>query len=129
MTAGRRNPRRRPRSGVTGGGGTGTGAGGGGGARGGGGGARGGGSGGGAGGSGGANGTSPADFWRVAPRPAAPAEVAPAADPGALLRSLGPPPLDHPGAAVYLAAVAERAAGLATALAAAAGILAVDDEG
>ena len=66
----------------------------------------------------------PADFWRIPPKMAAPAPVTPAADPSALLRSLGRPPLDQVGADRYLAAVAERAAGLATALAVAAGILA-----
>jgi len=69
-----------------------------------------------------------ADFWKAAPNPGRPAEVTPAADPAALLRSLGRPPLDQAGADRYLAAVAERAAGLATALAAVAGILATDDE-
>jgi hypothetical protein len=52
--------------------------------------------------------------------------IAPVADPTALLRSIGVPPLrgrsDVAGA--YLLAVAERAAGLATALAAAADLLA-----
>jgi len=72
--------------------------------------------------------TGAADFWKAAPNPSRPAEVTPAADPAALLRSLGRPPLDQAGADRYLAAVAERAAGLATALAAVAGILATDDE-
>lgn len=66
----------------------------------------------------------PADFWRIPPKAAVPPPIAPAADPTALLRSLGRPPLDQNGADRYLAAVAERAAGLATALAVAAGILA-----
>jgi hypothetical protein len=70
-----------------------------------------------------------ADFWKAAPNPGRPAEVTPATDPAALLRSLGRPPLDQAGADRYLAAVAERAAGLATALAAVAGILTIDDEG
>lgn len=71
---------------------------------------------------------SAADFWKAVPNPSRPAEVTPATDPAALLRSLGRPPLDQTGADRYLAAVAERAAGLATALAAVAGILAADDD-
>jgi hypothetical protein len=70
----------------------------------------------------------PADFWRIPPKAAAPPPITPAADPTALLRSLGRPPLDQNGADRYLAAVAERAAGLATALAVAAGILAPGQE-
>ena len=66
----------------------------------------------------------PAEFWRIPPKSAAPSPVTTASDPSALLRSLGRPPLDQNGADRYLAAVAERAAGLATALAVAAGILA-----
>ena len=69
----------------------------------------------------------PAEFWRVAPKSAAPARITPASDPTALVRSLGRPPLDHPGADRYLASVAQRAAGLATALAVAADILATTD--
>ena len=70
----------------------------------------------------------PADFWRIPPKAAVPPPIAPAADPSALLRSLGRPPLDQNGADRYLAAVAGRAAGLATALAVAAGILAPDPQ-
>lgn len=70
----------------------------------------------------------PADFWRIPPKAAAPTPITPASDPTALLRSLGRPPLDQNGADRYLAAVAERAAGLATALAVAAGILAPSQE-
>lgn len=69
----------------------------------------------------------PAEFWRVAPKTAAPTRITPASDPTALVRSLGRPPLDHPGADRYLASVAQRAAGLATALAVAADILATTD--
>ncbi len=69
-----------------------------------------------------------AHLWKAVPSPSRPAEVTPATDPAALMRSLGRPPLDQAGADRYLAAVAERAAGLATALAAVAGILATDDE-
>ena len=58
-----------------------------------------------------------------------PEPIIPAADPTALLRSLGDPPLQGQGAVAehYLAAVVERAAGLATALAATAGLLADPD--
>ena len=69
----------------------------------------------------------PAEFWRIAPKAAAPARITPASDPTALVRSLGRPPLDHPGADRYLASVAQRAAGLATALAVAADILVTTD--
>jgi hypothetical protein len=59
-----------------------------------------------------------------------PEPIAPAGDPGALLRSLGDVPLQGQGAVAehHLAAVVERAAGLAAALAAAAGLLAESDE-
>lgn len=70
----------------------------------------------------------PAEFWKVAPKAAAPNRITPATDPTALVRSLGRPPLDHPGADRYLASVAQRAAGLATALAVAADILATPDQ-
>jgi hypothetical protein len=68
----------------------------------------------------------PIDLWRPVPQLPAPEPIAPATDPGALLRSLGDPPLRGQGqvAEHYLAAVVERAAGLATALAATAGLLA-----
>jgi len=67
-----------------------------------------------------------ADFWRAVPLPDPPAPIKPAPDPTALLDSLGVPPLrTHGGAAEhYLAAVIERAAAVATALAASAGLLA-----
>ena len=70
----------------------------------------------------------PAELWKPAPHPAVPTPVTPAADPTALLRSLGRPPHEQVGADRYLAAVAERASGLATALAVAAGILAPTDD-
>ena len=70
----------------------------------------------------------PAEFWKIAPKAAAPTRITPATDPTALVRSLGRPPLDHPGADRYLASVAQRAAGLATALAVAADILATSEE-
>ena len=55
----------------------------------------------------------------------------PAPDPAAVLRSLGDPPLPGQGAVAghYLAAVVERAAGMATALAAAAGVLGDQPDG
>ena len=69
----------------------------------------------------------PAEFWRIPPKVAAPTRITPATDPTALVRSLGRPPLDHAGADRYLASVAQRAAGLATALAVAADILAATE--
>ena len=65
-------------------------------------------------------------LWRPVPQLSELAPIIPAADPTALLRSLGDPPLQGQGAVAehYLAAVIERAAGLATALAASAGLLA-----
>lgn len=70
------------------------------------------------------------DLWRPVVELPAPTPIAPANDPTAFLRSLGDPPLQGQGAAAehYLAAVVERAAGLATALAATAGLLATPDE-
>ncbi|MGI9032610.1 MAG: hypothetical protein ACR2HY_02785 [Acidimicrobiales bacterium] len=68
-------------------------------------------------------GTNRAELWQRAPEAAVAPPIIPAADPTALLRSLGRPPLDVPGADEYLALVIDRASGLATALAAAAGIL------
>jgi hypothetical protein len=67
-----------------------------------------------------------ADLWRPVPQLAEPAPIEAAPDPTALLRSLGDPPLQGQGAVAehYLAAVVERAAGLATALALSAGLLA-----
>ena len=68
--------------------------------------------------------TRPVDMWRPVP-PLPPAElVAPAPDPTALIRSLGDPPLRFAEADHYLAAVVDRAANLAAALAASGGLLA-----
>ena len=67
------------------------------------------------------------EFWRTPPKAAVPAPITPAPDATALLRSLGRPPLDHTGADRYLGTVAQRAAGLAVALAVAADILAGTD--
>ena len=69
----------------------------------------------------------PGEFWRTPPKSAVPSPITPAPDATALLRSLGRPPLDHTGADRYLGTVAQRAAGLAVALAVAADILAGDD--
>jgi hypothetical protein len=71
----------------------------------------------------------PSELWRRAPELPAPELIEPANDPTALLRSLGDPPL--PGNAMvasrYAAAVAERAAAMATAIAASANVLADPD--
>lgn len=70
----------------------------------------------------------PNEFWRAVPEPDVPGAIAPVHDPTALLRSLGAPPL--PGQAVadrYVGAVIERAASLAAALAAVAGVLTSDE--
>jgi len=74
--------------------------------------------------------TKPVDLWRPVPVLADPEPIVPVGDPTALLRSLGSPPLQGQGAAPehYLAAVVERAAGLATALAASADLVAVPEE-
>ncbi len=71
----------------------------------------------------------PVDVWRPVPQLGAPEPIRPTADPGTLLRSLGDVPLQGQGAVAehHFAAVVERAAGLATALAAAAGLLAEPD--
>ena len=75
----------------------------------------------------------PVDLWRPVPPLPEVKPIAPAGDPTALLRSLGDPPSPMPGAAeIAIAQVVDRAAGLATALAAAGGLLAdssaTDDE-
>lgn len=66
------------------------------------------------------------DIWRPVPPLPDPEPITPATDPTALLRSIGAPPLRARSdmAEAYVVAVAERAAGLATALAAAADLLA-----
>ncbi|MGH9111127.1 MAG: hypothetical protein ACRDZN_02325 [Acidimicrobiales bacterium] len=70
------------------------------------------------------------DIWRPVPPLPEPQPIVPASDPTALLRSLGDPPLQGPGggAAIAIAAVVDRAVGLATALAAAGGLLAEPDD-
>ena len=72
----------------------------------------------------------PVDIWRPVPPLPEPALITPAADPTALLRSIGAPPLRARSdmAEAYLLAVSERAANLATALAAAADLLAPPPE-
>ena len=69
------------------------------------------------------------DFWGDAATSDEVGPIAPANDPTALLRSLGSPPF-HGRAAIaeyYLESVVRRAAGVATALAATAGLLADDN--
>jgi hypothetical protein len=68
----------------------------------------------------------PVDLWRPVPQLAEPDAIVPAADPGMLMRSLGPPPLHGQGAQAERAfeLVVRRSAKLATALAATAGLLA-----
>jgi hypothetical protein len=75
-------------------------------------------------------GSRPDDLWRQVPALDAPAPIIPAKDPAAVLRSLGTPPLQGHGALVdfYLAEVVKRAAGVAAALAATAGLLGSPDE-
>jgi hypothetical protein len=72
----------------------------------------------------------PFDLWRAVPQLDPPEPIVTASDPAALLRSLGDPPLQGQAtvAAHYMAAVIERAAGLATALAASGDLLAEADE-
>ena len=72
----------------------------------------------------------PVDLWRPVPPLADPEPIVPAADPTALVRSLGEPPLPGPsGAELAIAAVVDRAAGLAAALALAGDLLATADDG
>ena len=68
----------------------------------------------------------PVDIWRPVPPLPPPDPILPSSDPTALLRSIGVPPLRARSdmAEAYLLAGAERAAGFATALAAAADLLA-----
>jgi hypothetical protein len=70
-----------------------------------------------------------AELWRPVAPLDPPQPITPAPDPTSVLRSLGEPPLQGQGviAEHYLAAVVEQAAGLATALAAASGLLVHDD--
>ncbi|MGB3410970.1 MAG: hypothetical protein WBA45_07210 [Microthrixaceae bacterium] len=67
----------------------------------------------------------PAEFWRSAPEPPEPEDIVHSDHPTALIRSMDTPPLPGQGSVAdhYFAAVIERAAGLATALAASADLL------
>ncbi len=68
----------------------------------------------------------PADLWRPVPKLPDPEPITPSPDPTVVLQSLGDPPLQANSTAAehYLAAAVEHAAGMATALAAAGGLLA-----
>jgi hypothetical protein len=79
---------------------------------------------------GGRNEAQAAELWRAGPPLPHPERIRPASDPTALIRSLGNPPLRGQSnvAEHYLIAVVERAADVATALAASAGLLAEGDE-
>ena len=72
----------------------------------------------------------PLDIWRPVPQLPEPEPVTPASDPTILIRSLGAPPLHGQSGVAehYFAHAVERAAGLATALAASADLLAQDDD-
>jgi hypothetical protein len=76
------------------------------------------------------DGQRPVDLWRPVPLLPDLEPIVPADDATALLRSLGPPPLDRHSLAGehYLATVVERAAALATGLAGAAQVLAAADD-
>lgn len=70
------------------------------------------------------------DLWRPPPPLPEPRRITPSTDPSLLLRSLGDPPLGNKSvlAGHYLAALVERAAGLATALAVSADLLDLGDD-
>lgn len=70
------------------------------------------------------------DLWKPVPPLADPEPITPASDPTLMLNSLGDLQLPGQGTAAehYVSAVVERAAGLATALAAAANLLSVPDD-
>jgi hypothetical protein len=70
------------------------------------------------------------DLWRPAPELPELEPITPVDDATALVRSLGEPPLYRHGEAAeqYVAAVVERAAAVATALAFSSGVLASSDE-
>ena len=71
----------------------------------------------------------PIDIWRPVPPLPDPEPIVAAAEPVALLRSLGDPPLGSKSvvAGHYVASVIERAAMMASALAASADLLGKDD--
>ncbi len=70
-------------------------------------------------------GQQPIEFWRSVPELGSVEPIRPSPDPTAVIRSLGTPPLTGQTAVAdhYLAAAVERSAQMATALAAAAGLL------
>lgn len=72
----------------------------------------------------------PAEFWKATPDPPKPAPIHRSQHPTALIQSMGPPPLpSHEELGQkYVEAVVERAAMLATALAASADLLSEDDD-
>lgn len=80
-------------------------------------------------GGGNANKQRPVDLWQPVPGLPDPQPIVPTPDPRVVLKSLGDPPLAGQGAVAehYLGAVLDRAAALATALAAASGLLADAD--
>lgn len=71
----------------------------------------------------------PAEFWRAAPEPPEPEVIEPSDHPAALIKSMSTPPLPGQAAVAgpYFAAVVERAAMVATAVAASAGLLESDE--
>ncbi|MEO6989875.1 MAG: hypothetical protein ABI239_14655 [Aquihabitans sp.] len=73
----------------------------------------------------------PVDLWRPVPQLPDPAPIVVTTDPGMVLRSLGAPPLHGQGAQaerVFGLVAKTASATLATALAAAAGLLVSDDD-
>ena len=72
----------------------------------------------------------PSDLWRPVAQLPLPDPIVPAPDPTAFIRSLGDPPLHGQGAVAehHLALAVAKAAGLAAALAASAGLLASGNE-
>ena len=74
-------------------------------------------------------GPQPLELWRAHPEPPPVELVAPTHDPGAVIRSLGTPPLTGQAAVAdqYLELAARKSAATATALAKAAGLLSEDD--
>ncbi|MBK5223983.1 MAG: hypothetical protein JJE52_14150 [Acidimicrobiia bacterium] len=73
----------------------------------------------------------PLELWRSVPPPPEPEPVVPSLDPGAVVRSLGTPPLTGQAAVAdqYLELATRKAAATATALAKAAGLLADPADG
>ncbi|MEI6496604.1 MAG: hypothetical protein WCO88_08020 [Actinomycetota bacterium] len=71
------------------------------------------------------------DMWRPPPPLPEPRPITIATDPSLMIRSIGDPPFGPKSvlAGHYLAALIDRAAGLATAIAASADLLAHDDNG